>query len=100
MKSDHSEAPITWMGETPNGEILARVREDIRTELDDLSRPGALIYHCIQLTPDPEGPTVVLRGNEADEGFDAEYLQEFEPITFDLDDFPNLKEAIENAEED
>lgn len=98
--TDHSAASITWTTQSPSPEIVARVREEIAKELQDLSAPASLIFHHMALTADWHGPAVILSGNTETGGFDAAYDEQSEPITFDLRDFPNLQEAIAKAEDD
>lgn len=63
---DHSEAPIVWDGDiSPTAEIIAMVRDDIRRELMDLSKPEDLVFHTVFLTDDLHGPIVTLFGGEA-----------------------------------
>ena len=37
---DHSVARIHWIGDAPSPEIVAKVRENISKELEDLFRPN------------------------------------------------------------
>lgn len=98
---DHSVARIHWIGDAPSPEIVAKVRENISKELEDLSVPAKLIYHHLALTRDYEGPAVVLSGNAEISGFDAEYFETFKPVTFDYEDFnPEARKIIEAAQND
>ena len=98
---DHSVARIHWIGDAPSPEIVAKVRENISKELEDLSVPAKLIYHHPALTRDYEGPAVVLSGNAEISGFDAEYFETFKPVTFDYEDLnPEARKIIEAAQND
>lgn len=62
---DHSNATIIWDGPTPPGEIIAKVRENIASELGVLDTPQDLMFHVVPLNKqDFEGATVVLFGGE------------------------------------
>jgi hypothetical protein len=75
--SDHSAVEIKWDGEVPSPEIIAKVRDSIRDELEDLDRPGDLGFHVVLLGPDLEGPSVCLWGRD-DNTFGGEYSAETE----------------------
>lgn len=74
---DHSEVDITWEGERPSADTIARVRADIKDELTSLSRPSDLAFHIVFLSEKADGPTVTLFGR-ADNTFGAEYTEHTE----------------------
>ena len=88
--NDHSEVEIKWEGELPPSEIIAKVREEIKTDLGDLKRPSDLCFHVVILTDDRDGPTVTLWGR-SEEIFGGEYTQqtEWKPLSaLEEDDTP------------
>ena len=91
--TDWSEAEIDWGGSQPSLEIVAKVRADIAQCLTDLPRPSALAYHCVWLTSDYGGPSVVLWGVRHVDHFFAEYNQITEFVSF-----AELEEMIESEE--
>lgn len=97
--TDHSTATLVWQTDPPSREIIATVRERIAKELKELDEPSELMFHRIWFGKMGEGPEVILTGNdEVPNAFNAEFYPEgYEGMTFKLDDFPNIREGIEEA---
>ncbi len=87
---DFSIAKIYWPDGEPSGDIVAQVRENIATELNGSGLPKAsdLMYHVVDLGKNDDGTlrSVVLSGNEENDGFTARYEGDHKPVTFRLDD--------------
>lgn len=71
---DHSLCEIVWEGAAPSADIIAKVRDSIRDELEDLSDPSDLGFHIVFLSTESEGPTVTLWGVEGGK-FGGEYTE-------------------------
>ena len=77
----------------------------IQTELAELisgglEKPSDLIFHNFFLGEKKDDPIVRLWGEEDDHRFHAEYLSRLpDDSVFDLDDFPNIREALEKIED-
>lgn len=105
--TDHSGATLVWVSDPPSKENIAIVRDKLREysklELNGLDNPRDLMFSMVPLTSDWNGPCVVLKGHTGDlpNAFDAEYFPDGAPLLkFDLDDFPDLAKAIEDAKAD
>lgn len=101
--TDHSGAIFVWETDPPTKETIAYVRDYISKDqhLTDLDEPKELMFAHIPLTKGKdayEGPAVVLSGNEEMNGFNAAYYPYgFKKLTFKLEDFPNIEDAMEEA---
>lgn len=73
---------LTWHG-TPRPDLEGRIRQDIAAELEDLAVPEDLCFHNIWLEDDPQGPTVLVWGEEGDASFHVEFIGEPEWIQID-----------------
>ena len=81
---DHSEAEIIWEGNPPSGDVVARVRANIKAELVDLATPTDLMFHIILLSEIKEGPSVTLFGIDGGR-FGGEYCEHTEWVPLDSD---------------
>ena len=73
---DWSNLGLVWRdGNTPPDEVIAKVREEIRTDLSGLAKPSDLVFHTVFLGDDYENdPCVVISGfPDREDAFDAGY---------------------------
>lgn len=66
---------IVWHGAYHDG-MNEVVRDDILKSLTRLKKPSDLITHTIFLSDDMDGPSVSVWGEEGDDRFHAEYIDQ------------------------
>ena len=64
---DIANIPLKWIGEEPDAETIALVRQDIIVSLTSLAKVSDLIMHTVLLGDDYDGPSVHLWSEECDD---------------------------------
>jgi len=81
--ADHSLAIITWDGEVPPPEFIAKARASLAEDLVDLEKPEDLIFHTVILGDSCDGPTITLSSDKETGGFRGLFSWESEWISID-----------------
>lgn len=71
---DSSKIEICWHGDPCPDEYQDELMSDLVSLTKDLSSPSDLFFHTVILTPDYNGPTIIVWGEEDDdERFHCQY---------------------------
>ena len=104
-RHDWSEVHISWGGNFPSLDIVAKTRKSIKDELSGLPAPEALIFHTVLLDEtslSDNGPCVIMFGVEGPDGgtFAAEYQEVSTPFELDPDTTKIVLDKIEKFKDE